>query len=158
MKNLKETLELKDISRPVPRVDAGPKARGQARFLDDIDFKDLLYARTLRSTRPRARIVSIKIPHLPAGYYIVDAKDVPGKNRVKLLIDDQPFFAEKVVNYIGEPILLVVGPRKEVILEILEQIEVKYEDMDPIFTIEDAESGSKPPIFGANNVFARYEY
>ena len=41
----------------------------------------------------------------------------PGKTVVQIIFDDQPFFAEDTVNYIGEPILLVVGADKQRILE-----------------------------------------
>ncbi|RKZ01314.1 MAG: aldehyde oxidase [Candidatus Hydrothermota bacterium] len=147
-----------EISKAIRRVDNDEKVSGIAKFIADVKLEGMLYAKTLRSTRPRARIKSIKIPKLPNGYFIVDKNDVPANNRVKLIFTDQPFFAEDVVNYIGEPILLVVGPDKAKVLEILEQIEVEYEDLEPIFTIEDAESGTKPPIFGDDNLFADYEF
>ncbi len=146
------------ISIPIKKSDVPEKAGGSAKYIADIEFEGMLYAKTLRSDRPRARINSIKIPELPEGYYIVDKNDIPGKNRVKMIIDDQPFFAEDVVNYIGEPILLVVGPDKEKVFEIVYKIKVYYEDIEPIFTIEEAEKEKKNPIYGDDNCFAEYEF
>ncbi|CAH2213754.1 xanthine dehydrogenase family protein molybdopterin-binding subunit [Tepidibacter aestuarii] len=149
---------VEEISKSIKRFDTGPKIRGDAEYLCDMDFEDLVYAKTLRSSRPRAKILSIEIPDLPKGYYIVDKNDVLGRNRVKTVFDDQPFFAEDVVNYVGEPILLVVGPKKDVILNIISEIKVIYEDIDPILSIEDAENEVKKPIFQNQKCFVDYEY
>ncbi len=146
------------ISDAINRVDAFDKCTGKTKYINDFKFDGMLYAKTLRSTRPRAKIKSIHIPELPDGYYIVDKNDVPGRNRVKILIYDQPFFAEDVVNYIGEPILLVVGPHREKILHILSQIEVNYEDLEPVLTMDDALSADSPRIFGRDNCFVDYKY
>lgn len=126
--------------------------------MDDLEFQDLLYAKMVRSMRTRGKIVSIDIPKLPEGYFIVDKNDVSGINRVKIIADDQPFFAEDEVNYIGESILLVVGPDRKVISDIVCKIVITYEEIPSILSIEDAEKGDKPPIYGKDNYFANYEY
>ncbi|MFU0825070.1 xanthine dehydrogenase family protein molybdopterin-binding subunit [Clostridium sp.] len=151
-------LENCSISKPVRRIDVPDKIAGKAKYIADYRIDGMIYAKTLRSTEARARIIEVKYPKLPEGYYIVDKNDVPGKNFVKIIIDDQPFFADGVVNYIGEPIALVVGPDKKEILNILSKIEVKYEKMDPILSIEEGLDGSKEPIYGENNCFADYKY
>ncbi len=79
------------IGKPIKRVDAGEKIGEEAKYIADIEFEDMLYARTLRSTVARGKIVSIEIPELPSGYYIVDKSDVPGRNRVKIIFYDMPF-------------------------------------------------------------------
>ena len=146
------------IGKPIKRVDAAEKIGGNAKYLADIEFEDMLYARTFRSTKARAKIISIDIPQLPEGYFIVDKSDVPGRNRVKIIFYDMPFFAEDTVNYIGEPILLVVGPDREEILKILSSIKVVYEEIDPILSMEESIDNTKAPIFGTNNVYAQYSY
>ncbi|TCL73154.1 CO/xanthine dehydrogenase Mo-binding subunit [Hydrogenispora ethanolica] len=147
-----------EISRPVAKIDNREKLAGDAQYLGDLHPQGMLYAKTLRSVKARAVIRAITVPPLPEGYFIVDRHDVPGKNRVKILSDDQPFFAEDRVNYIGEPILLVVGPEKERILAILDGIRVDYEDLPPILTLADAERSQLPPLFGADNYFAEYHF
>ncbi|RLE17200.1 MAG: aldehyde oxidase [Acidobacteria bacterium] len=145
------------ISTPVDRLDGPDKASGRAIYTDDIRPDGLLFARTLRSDRPRARILDIKLPELPDGYFIVNKNDVPGRNRIKMLEDDWPFFAEEVVNYVGEPILLVVGPDREQVNQILKSIEISYEDLPPVLSLEDAIT-AESPIFGDDNSFAAYEF
>lgn len=145
-----------DISKPIEKVDHREKAAGRTIYVGDMKPEGMLYAKTFRSERARAYIKTIQLPPLPDGYFIVDRHDIPGKNRVKIILDDQPFFAEDRVNYIGEPILLVVGPDKQKILELMAAIRVEYEDIAPVLTLEDAENPALEPIFGDQNLFADY--
>lgn len=107
------------------------------RYIDDIDFGEVLYGKTLYSEIPKGTILSIEIPDLPEGYFIVNYKDVP-LNRVKVINDEQPVFAERNVNYVGEPILIVVGKDKDVLKDILKKIKVIYEEEEPILKIDEA--------------------
>ncbi|MCY6369221.1 xanthine dehydrogenase family protein molybdopterin-binding subunit [Clostridium ganghwense] len=146
-----------NISKSIKRFDTADKIAGTAKYVADFKFDDMLYAMTLRSTEARAKIISREYPELPEGYFIVDKDDVPRENIVHVVIDDQPCFADEVVNYIGEPILLVVGPDKGKILEIMSQIKIEYEKMDAILNIEDG-INPKEPIFEEKNCFADYKY
>ncbi len=149
---------MREISKSIIRPDSRQKTSGRMRYLDDLKVGDVLYARTFRSEKARARVDGIHIPELPEGYYIVDRNDSIATNRVRMLLDDQPFFAEDVVNYIGEPILLVVGPDRQVIEKIMGRIRVNYTDLDPIYDIEEAKSGEKPPLYNGDNTIADYVY
>ena len=51
-----------------------------------------------------------ELPPMPEGYFAVDHRDVPGVNRVHIVVDDMPVFAEDTVEYIGDPVLMIVGP------------------------------------------------
>ena len=119
------------ISQSIPKQDTAEKTSGEALYISDIKIDGMLHAKTLRSTQTRALIKEINIPELPEGYYIIDYKDIPGRNFVKIIFEDMPVFAEKTVNYYGEPILLVAGEDKKVVLELINSIEVKYEKLEP---------------------------
>ena len=49
----------------------------------------MLHGRTIRSTIPRGRVRSIRLDFETAGFTIVDYRDVPGKNIVDLIAQDQ---------------------------------------------------------------------
>lgn len=136
-----------NISTSVIKSDHKIKVDGSAKYIADIKFKDMLQAKTLRSERASAIIKSIDIPKLKGGYFVIEAKDVPGINKVKIIENDQPIFCDKEVNYIGEPILLVVGPDLEEIISIINNIKVDYEEKDAILDIK-----------ASKKVFAKYEY
>lgn len=138
------------ISKPIQRVDGPAKISGEAKYINDMHFENQLFAKTLRSDRVKARIISIRRPELPDGFFIVDKDDVPGINRMRTVVSDHPIFAEDTVEYIGQPILLVVGPERETIYNILTHIVVDYEDIEPLLTLEEAEANS--------TVFTDYHY
>ena len=121
-----------NISDSIPKRDASSKIKGQAKYVGDLVMDGMLYAKTLRSTQAHARF-TCHYPSLPEGYFIVDEQDVVGTNIVKIIYDDMPFFASQVVRHIGEPIALVIGKDKEVILSILAQIQVMYEELPAVF-------------------------
>ncbi|MDF2890409.1 MAG: xanthine dehydrogenase family protein [Clostridia bacterium] len=145
----------KDISTPVKRADVSEKLMGTACYIGDMELEDMLYAKTLRSSEPRARLVSITYPEMPSGYFVVDKRDVPGKNIIKMILEDQPFFAEDVVNYIGEPIALIVGKDKAVLRELIAKTSIEYERLKPVFSIEEGLEADTP-IYGECNYFAEY--
>jgi CO/xanthine dehydrogenase Mo-binding subunit len=51
-----------DIGAPIERVDAAEKAAGTALYVADLPFPGLLHGRMIRSTKPRARILSVRYP------------------------------------------------------------------------------------------------
>ena len=149
---------MQKISEPVKRFDFDDKIDGSARYCADIRLEGMLYARTFRSSKPRARILSIDLPTLPEGYFIVDSHDIPGKNIVPVVYEDMPFLARDIVNYAGEPILLVVGPDKAKILEILRHIKINYEELQPVLSLEEAIERKEDFIYGDKPYFVEYEF
>ncbi len=146
------------ISTAVRRVDAVEKASGEARYISDYEFKGLLYARVLRSEKPRAKITAVSLPEFPEGYFYIDGKDIPagGKNNIQMIKDDWHVFADGEVRYIGETIALVVGPDKEKVLQLLSGIRVTYEEGEPAYTIEEGLACKGGAIFGDDNIYGEY--
>ncbi len=127
-----------NISKAIDRVDGKGKISGETKYIDDIKFDNLFYAKTVRSEIPKGKILSVKIPTLPKNYFIIDKNDVPGINRMRTVVSDHPIFTEDEVSYIGQPILLVVGADREIISDIVNEIEIEYKEEKAILTIEDA--------------------
>jgi len=126
------------ITDHVDRVDVRDKLKGVTRYIEDIVFEDLHYARTLRSTIPKGKIVKIDYPPIEEGITIVDHTDVCYKNEVAMILKDMPIFASESVNYVGEPISLIVGKDKDQIIRYYNQIKITYEnDSSAIFTMDE---------------------
>ncbi|MFA5225290.1 MAG: xanthine dehydrogenase family protein molybdopterin-binding subunit [Bacilli bacterium] len=121
-----------------PKVDHSEKCSGQSKFVSDIQLDGLLYAKTVRSTVTKAKILAIDIPTLPHGYFIVDKNDIIKENVVNMIYNDWPVFADGQVNYIGEPIMIGVGEDKVTIDEIIKQIKITYEELLPEFDFVDS--------------------
>lgn len=148
---------IKELKTSVPRVDALDKITGKTKYLNDIDFgNEVLYAKIVHSTKARAKILKINIPELPEGYFTVDYKDVPGKNAATMIISDWKPFAEDTVRYIGETILLIVGPDKNIVYDIAEKVKIEYQDLEPVLNIEDSKKLLGGAIYGNNNIFISF--
>lgn len=112
-------------------ADFASKANGKARYIEDLCFPEMDYVRIIRSPLPYGEIRNIISPVLPSGYFFLTAKDIPGKNYVYDIIDDWPILADKVTNYRGEPIALLVGPSPEVLLELSKSVKLEIKPLDP---------------------------
>ncbi len=120
------------------KVDQYIKVRGEAKFTDDFTFKDLLYAKTVRSSIAKGDIVSITKPNLPDGYYWIDYHDIRGDNVTNIIFSDWPVFAEKHVNYIGEAIALIVGPNKGELERLVNEVKIEYIEEEPVYDLVDS--------------------
>jgi CO/xanthine dehydrogenase Mo-binding subunit len=138
------------ISKSIKRTDAREKIRGEAQYIGDMSFDNPLYLKTVRSTRPHAKILGIHLPDLPEGCFIIDKSHIPGKNRMRTVVSDHPILAEDEVLYIGQPILLMAGPSRELVYQISEKIRIDYEDLPAVFTLEESEK--------QNCVFTEYSF
>lgn len=132
-------MDYNDISKAVRRVDAVAKCEGTAKYVSDYSFEDCLWARMVRSSIPRGIIKSINMPELPEGYYWVSYKDIPkdGKNQLQMIASDWKCFAETEVRYVGETIGLICGPDKTVVENILDEVKIEYEELEPAVTIDE---------------------
>ena len=138
---------MENISRSVKKKDHEPKVSGRALYVGDYDKGECLIGKLLHSERAHARILNVKLPELPEGCMVVDKSDVTGDNNVNIVKDDTPVFARETVEYIGEPILMVVAPDERTANDILNGIQVEYEDLPPVLDIRDFDT-----------VFFDYEY
>ena len=144
--------------KSVKRVDNRAKVAGSAEYIADFPSEGQLHARPVFSDRPHAKILGIDLPDLPSGYTTVGSDNVPGVNGVSLVNSDWPVFADGFVRYVGETVLLLVGPDRERLADLAERTVVLYEDIPSVLTIEDAERDGAPVIFGEDNRQAKYRF
>ncbi len=131
------------IKDPVNRVDIQAKLNGSVKYIEDMIFENLHYARTLRSSIPRGKILSVAYPDIIEGITIVDKNDIIDKNEVSMIDTDMPIFADSEVNYVGEPIALIVGKDKNQVIEFFNKIIVEYEPLEAVLTMGDNATFSK---------------
>jgi len=142
------------VGRSVPRKEGYDKVTGRALYVDDWTLPNMLYGATVRSTIPRGKIKNITFG---CGidwqqFVIVSAQDIPGKNCVALIGEDQPCLADGVVNHPEEPILLLAHPDRHLLPKAVAAISIEYEPSPAIFSIEESERLSEI-IWGAENIF-----
>jgi len=129
-----KALRSRAVGRNVLRKEGADKVTGVARYIDDRAFPGMLYGRTVRSTIVRGEIDTVALKFETAGFTVVDHRDIPGRNVVALIDDDQPCLAAHEIHHFAEPILLLAHADRETLANA--QVEVTYRERAPIFDPE----------------------
>jgi CO/xanthine dehydrogenase Mo-binding subunit len=145
------------VGEPVPRKEGRGKVTGAARYVDDMLLPGMLYGATVRSSIARGKIRKITFAPGVAWheFVLVTAKDIPGKNCIALILDDQPCLAAETVNHAEEPILLLAHADRHKLRKAVEAVSIEYEPLPPVHTIEQSEQQSTI-IWGTDNTFKSY--
>jgi CO/xanthine dehydrogenase Mo-binding subunit len=145
------------IGSAVPRREGVAKVTGRARYVDDLTMPGMLHGVTVRSAVSRGFIRGIAYG---AGVpwdeiTVVTAADIPGRNVVALILDDQPYLADERVNHAEEPILLLAHHDRQLLEEARRLVRIDIEPLDPVFSMDEALSGERV-IWGDDNLFKSY--
>ncbi len=141
----------------VPRKEGWDKVTGAARYVDDMVLPGMLYGATVRSNTARGKIRKISFdPRIAWDQFVlVTANDIPGRNCISLILDDQPCLAAETVNHPEEPILLLAHTDPHRLRKVVEAVAIEYEPLPAVHSIEDSEKKSTI-IWGADNIFKSY--
>ena len=145
------------VGKSVPRKEGRDKVTGKSQYVDDMVLPDMLFGATVRSQIPRGRIRKITFgPEISwHEFVIVSAKDIPGRNCISLIGDDQPCLANEFVNHPEEPVLLLAHPDRHLLPKAVEAVSIEYQPLPAIFTIAESERPSEI-VWGADNIFKTY--
>ena len=131
------------------RLEATDKVRGEAKFVDDLSFPGMLYAKVIRSTVPHARITNLDLSCVGKHTGVVctlTADEVPGENIVHVIYDDQPALADGIVRYIGEPIALLAAEDRRSTERAARLATIDYEQLPAVFDPLSALSPDAPTV------------
>ena len=115
----------------------------------------MLYMSVVRSPYARARLLKVEggINHqdldVPIGGY---GEGASREVDIKLL---HPVFAKDYVYYAGQPVAAVLGEDRYKAVDKLEEVEVEYEPLQPMMTIEEALSGEPIHVDTDSNIIRR---
>jgi 4-hydroxybenzoyl-CoA reductase alpha subunit len=129
------------IGTPRPKVDAYAKVTGRALYADDIMLPRMLNGRLLRSPHPHARILSIdtrRALELPGVVAILTGEDLPQKFGILPSSQDEYALAIDKVRYVGDPVAAVAALDPDILDEALKLIEVEYEVLPALMSIDEA--------------------
>ncbi|MFA9375286.1 MAG: xanthine dehydrogenase family protein molybdopterin-binding subunit [Lachnotalea sp.] len=129
---------MSQISKSITKKDHEEKMSGEAQYIADLTYPNMLFAKIVRSTKSHAKIMKIEVPVMEEGYGIVDYKDVPGSNGLKVIKSEQPIFAEQEVCFIGESILMVVGSDFEKVKTYAKEVKIEYEDLPSVYSLDES--------------------
>src|SRR5260370_20073336 len=145
------------VGRSVLRKEGRAKVTGQALYVDDVSPAGLLHGVTVRSPIARGRIKGITFDPTVAWdeFVVVTAADIPGKNRVKLIADDQPYLASDVVNHAEEPIVLIAHRDRARADDARRRVTIEIEPLPRVVTMDEALSAGEI-IWGTDNILKSY--
>jgi len=141
------------VGSSVARKDGLDKVTGQAKYVDDIEFPEMIHGITIRTSIARGVLKNIYFDEKFNwdGFTIVTAKDIPGKNIVQLIELDQPLLVEKNICHADEPVVLLAHPDKDLLQKARDKVRLEVESLEPIYTLQDS-LAKKQIIWGKDNI------
>ena len=135
------------VGSSVKRIDGLEKITGEARYVADLEFPNMLYVKLLRSSRAHALIKEIDTADAQrvSGVRLV----ATGKDFPQLFGDglcDQRALAVDRVRWHGEPVVAVVADSLDAAAEAVDLMSVEYEDLPALLDVRDAVKSDAPLI------------
>ena len=123
-------------------IDSELHVRGETTFVDDLPLPEhTLHAAVFASPLAHGRIDTLNVSNarsIPGVVAAFTAKDVPGENQIGNIILDEPLLAESDVDFIGQPIAIVVADKPETARKGAKAIEATFEEKPAIFDARQA--------------------
>jgi CO/xanthine dehydrogenase Mo-binding subunit len=154
------------VGKPLPRVDAGERVDGTARYPADLSLPGMLHAKTLRSPHPHAKILEIDVskaialPGVEAVVTSADFHNVPvgatmpmGEAGYDVWAVSQINMARHKVCWVGQPVAVVAAKDPHVAEAATALINVKYEPLPAVMDMALAMKQTAPVIH--ENVFTK---
>jgi 4-hydroxybenzoyl-CoA reductase alpha subunit len=141
--------DLNVIGKPFRKVDARAKCTGQTKFADDIFLPRMLACKILRSHLPHALIKNIDLSKalaLPGVIAIITGKDLPIPYGILPVSQDEHALCIDKVRFIGDPVAAVAAIDEDVAFDAMNLIEVEYEPLQTISSIEEGVMIDEPRI------------
>ena len=146
---MKRTHAFKVIGRAEPRVDGEEKVTGKAVYTVDIELPGMSHGKILRSPYPHARLLRVdagKAERLPGVYGVITRDDQRAFGMFGAAYKDQTIVAVDKVRYVGDPVAAVAAVDEATAEEALGLIEVDYEELPAVTSIEEALAPGAPLV------------
>ncbi len=141
---------LRVVGQSVPRVDGVEKVTGRARYVGDLTLPGMAHARLLRSPYPHARLARIDVGRaraLGGVYAVITGADLTWCDPYfGPAFRDRPIVAIDVARYEGEPVAAVAAVDDLTAAEALDLIDVEYEELPAVTTLEEALAPGAPLV------------
>jgi len=129
--------DLKVVGKDHPRIDAVLKVTGRAKYAYDIRFKDLIYARMLRSPHAHANVRRVDLSKAKAMKGVLYAEAYEGST----------------IDFAGKQVAGIAAESEEILDDALAAIVVEYEVLPCVTSVEEAlREGAPGVIDGQGNL------
>ncbi len=137
------------IGTPLVKVDVRSKVTGALQYADDLMSPRMLHCKQLRSTEAHARIVSIDTSRaraLEGVHAVITGHDMPITYGILPVSQDEHALCLDKVRFIGDPVAAVAAVDEETAEEACRLIDVVYEPLEQIDSVQKALSTPEPRI------------
>jgi len=165
-----ELPELRQVGKPLRRVDALGKAVGSTLYAADVLMPNTLRAKVFRSSLPHARIKHLDVSRakaLEGVVAVLTAEDLPKS----VLVTDMPgqtgqkrragsdaqVLAKEIVRFVGDPIALIAAEDLATAEKALKLIDIEYEELPAVFDPLEAMKPGAPVVTQPNNIVSQYK-
>ncbi len=136
------------VGQRVTRPDSRNHGLGQTRYIDDLAFPGMLYAKIKRAGIASARIGRIDTSAaeaMPGVAAVVTGRDIP-VNSFGPTFQDQPVLADDIVRHAGDGVAAVAAVSEEIARAAVEKIVVDYQPMPAVFDPLEAMREDAPKV------------
>lgn len=122
------------VGQRASRADGRLHGLGQTKYIDDMYFPNMLFAKIKRAGVASAIIKSIDTKEaaaMPGVVAIITGRDIPC-NSFGPSLKDQPVLADTRVFHAGDGVAAVAAETEQIATEALEKIKVEYEVLKPV--------------------------
>ena len=140
---------LRLIGTPFRRVDGRAKVTGQTRFADDLFFPRMVHMKLVRSTVPHARITAIDTStaeKMPGVLAFLTGDSMPEPFGILPVSQDEHALCTDKVRFVGDPVVAVAALTEEQAYEAALAVEIEYESLETIATVDEAIASPEPRI------------
>ena len=149
---MKELEAYNVVGRPEARLDGADKVTGKAIYTVDIHLPGMAHGKILRSPYAHARLKQVdgrKAEALPGVYAVITRDDQKGLGMFGAAYKDQTIVAIDKVRYVGDAVAAVAAVDETTAEEALSLINVEYEELKAITSIEEALAPGAPLVHDA---------
>ncbi len=129
-------------------------AAGKGRYVDDIVLPGMLHMAIVRSQYSRGKLLSVN-----GGYSFKDFPDYMASVGEDATEDQkglmEPVFADRYVNYMGQPVAAVLGKDRYDAEDQMESVDVQIEPLKPVVDLERALESEPIHPFMKDNILRR---
>lgn len=139
------------VGKRLPKIYSDEKAKGSAKYTADLVLPNMLYGKVLRSPYAHAKILHIdvsKAEKVLGVKAIITGKTDPPKMKfgINNWSRDQLLLPYDKVRYIGEGVAAVAAIDEDLAEEVIDLIEVEYEELPVVLNVSDAMKEGAPLI------------
>ena len=133
---------LQAVHSAIAHDSAEKHVTGAALYIDDLpEPAGLLHLHVGQSARAHARVTRLDLSAVraaPGVVCVLTSADVPGRNDIGPVQNDEPLLPEGVVRFVGQPLFAVAAETLPKARAAAALAVVEYQDLPPLLTIEAA--------------------